>query len=97
MRDAKQLIVSSVFEHFCIRAFMQPHVACAKELDGWLTTPNAMHDVLVQVMVSKKSWAAHDAPDTSEALSARKRLTTGLDRVSASACKVFQRASWRCR
>ena len=38
MRDDKQLIVSSVFEHFCIRACMQPHVACAKELDGWLMT-----------------------------------------------------------
>jgi predicted aspartyl protease len=67
--------------------------ADADELDSWLMTQNPMHDVLVEVVVSKKSRPTHDASGTSAAFSARRRLTTGLDWFSASARNFSQSAS----
>jgi len=97
MRDDDQLMLGGVCEYFDIRALVHADITDADELDGWLATENAMHEMLVEVMISKKARAAHEASDTSAPLSARRRLTTGLACASASARNAFQSASCLCR
>jgi len=97
MRDDYQLMLGGVCQYFGIRALVHAEITGTYELDGWFTTYDTTHKVLIEVMISKKSWLTHEASGTSMTLRARRRLTTGLACVSASARKAFQSASCLCR
>src|SRR5262245_58111418 len=65
MRDDDQLMLGGVCEYFGVRALVHADITGTDELDGWLATYNTTHKVLVEIMISKKSWPTHEASGTS--------------------------------